>query len=479
MRAALLIPCVWVAACVAPAQKTVEVVPVADEQAFRAGRPSPGARSELRAPVAEVATLPNGLTVMAVPNSDLPAVSVRLVFRVGASEDPQGREGLASLMADLLDAGTATRDADALAREVELLGTTLEVGLAGEAVALQASTLSSNLEPLLELLADVVEGSTFPEPVFERYQQERIRLLEREQGSPSRRAWSELSRLLYGAHPYGHSARGSIESVRAITQPELIEFHRRVLRPEHAALIVAGDVEMKSLLERVRSHFGDWLRGDEPLPPIPTAPVATSPDILLVARAGAQGSQLLLGQVTVSQSHPDYLALLLANAIFGGRYDSRLSERLSQLTALGVASSIDFRRSNGTFAVSAAVRADQTATTLGAIVEELERMRCEGVSKDELARARDEFARSLPAYFQTRSAVVGALSTLFVYELPFDYYAGLPEALSAIEPEDVKRAVNAHLRPEALEVVVIGDRAMVEMPLRALGFGEVEVLEDS
>lgn len=444
-----------------------------EDESFRARIPSAGPRPRLEAPVPAVHRTSNGLTVVVVSDHSLPLVSMRLVFRRGAADDPEGREGLASVLAGLLTAGTETRDAAGIVAAQEQLATEIETSLEGESIALGATVARESFPAAFELTVDLVRASIYPDEALERARRERLEMLQGAQPQPARVAWRELMNLLYPGHPYSQAATGTAESIAALTRRDLHEWHARHLRPDAAALVVVGDVSLEDVVARVSATLGDWPPRETPerlLPPVEPTP----PRMRLLHRADATQAELALGHPSVPRTHPDHLPLLIANAIYSARIDARMREQ-----GLGSAAALlDARRAEGPWVISASVQADGAALAIDELISELERLRRDGISVEELNRARDALLLPLAFTFQDRGVVARSLATLFVFGLPFDHYRSLPERSTALTPEAVRSAVRRHLRPDALQGVVIGDRAVVEEQLRALDRGALEVREE-
>jgi predicted Zn-dependent peptidase len=203
--------------------------------------------------------------------------------------------------------------------------------------------------------------------------------------------------------------------------------------------------------------------------------VRTSRRILLVDRPGSVQSTLRLGHTAPHRAHPDHVPMTLGATVLGGAFTSRLNHLLREVKGYtyGIRSEFGQSRRFGRFVVNAGVQTAVTAPALVDAIGEIARTQADGVTEEELAVARDWRAGQLTVGLQTPRAIAGALATMVVHDLPDDYYPLQREALLGATVANVSAATAAHLRPEAITLVVEGDAAAVRDDLAATGLGEV------
>jgi predicted Zn-dependent peptidase len=199
--------------------------------------------------------------------------------------------------------------------------------------------------------------------------------------------------------------------------------------------------------------------------------------VTIVDMPGAEQSQIRIGAVGVARSTPDYFALQVLNTVLGGSFTSRLNQNLREQHgyAYGANSRFDMRRSPGPFTASAGVQTDKTAESLTEFFKELDAIG-ETIGADELAKAKNYLALGFPGDFETIGDLAARLEELVIYDLPDDYYADYTTKIGAVTAEDVRRAAAAHIRPDKLAVVVVGDGRQIEAGIRALDLGPVRVV---
>jgi len=444
----------------------------------RAVPPTVGPPPTVAPPEVERRRLANGLDVLVVHRPGLPIVDLRLVVRAGAAADVPERAGRASLVAEMLDEGTERYSALELAEALDRLGAELEIVAGWDASTLALHVLRPRLKPALELMAEVIARPTLPEDELRRVRDERLADLARQRQEPRYLAHETFSAVVYGpGHPYAATLSGTPESVQAIGREEVYAFYREHFRPGNAFLVAVGDVDATHLLPILERTLGAW----EPAPPAPVAPpgrpTARPTAVYLVDRPGAPQSEIQVGHAAVPRTTPDFFPLLVLNTVLGGAFTSRLNMALREERGYtyGAGSRFEFRLGPGPFAASSAVFTGVTDDALRIFVDEIRRIRDEVVPSGELDRARSYVALGLPRQLETTAQIARTIADIELYGLGDDYLARFVERIRAVTAEEVLRAARAHLDPEHMALVVVGDRERIEGPLRALEIGPVEV----
>ncbi len=441
--------------------------------------PAVGEPEALELPGIQDYTLDNGMRVVLVERSALPLVSLELQFRGGGAAHPARQAGLASLVADMVDEGTATRSALDIADAVDLLGASLASSAGHDASQLRLSVLRSRFPEALSMLADVVMNPSFPDADLERVRRERLARVVQRSDVPAALAEDAFAEVLYGTdHPYGASLLGTKESLEALTRDDVAAFHRARYAPGQATLVVAGDVERAELDSLLAGAFAGWTgRGVDPAPLAGSAP-REGRAIYVVDKPGAAQSEVRVGHVAVARDTEAYYPLTVLNTVLGGSFTSRLNAKLREEKGYtyGAGSFFDMRRAPGPFEAMAAVATEVTDSAVVDFVREIERMSAETVPADELDRARNYLALRLPQRFESLDDVVRRLAELVTYDVPLDFWAGYVAGVDAVDEAAVMGAAQRILDTGRMAVVIAGDRSAIEGPLKALGLGPVVVL---
>ncbi len=452
----------------------------AQQQPDRTKPPAPGPTPALTLPAPQKFTLANGLRVWLLEQHEVPLVQANLVVLSGASADVPGQFGAAAMTAAMLDEGAAGKAALAIADEVEFLGATLSTSASFDASAVRLSTPAAKLGDALGLMATVALTPDFPTEELERLRTERLTGLLQARDDPASLVGLAFPRLLFGPeHRYGTSAGGTEASLKALGVPELKTFHRSHYRPDNAVLIVVGDTTPAALRPLVEARFGAWKTEGPAAPPFPVraSPQPGKRQIFLVDKPGAAQSQIRIGLVGVPRSTPDYIALDVLNTVLGGSFTSRLNMNLRETHgySYGAMSRFDMRRAAGPFFATAGVQTDKTADALKEFFNELNAI-LRPVPADELARFRNYAALGFAGEFETSSQLAGKLEEVAVYGLPDDVFSTYVGAVQAVTSADLTRVAKQYLLLDRMAVVVVGDRATIEAPIRAAGLGPVTLV---
>jgi zinc protease len=444
-------------------------------EAWRSQVPTAGAAAAATLPVAKKLTLPNGLAVYLVENHALPIVAAELVVRAGSASDEPGKSGLAGFTAAMLDEGTTRRDAITIARDLEVLGASLGTSVVRDGSTLSLRALKRNIRPALEILAEVATSPTFPVSEVERVRNDRLTALQQDRDSPFRIAATVMWTDLYGAeNPYGHMTIGTEPGLEAISRDDLVRFHDAAYGPGNAALVLAGDLTEDEARKLAGAAFGAWHGGGLPVPDAKRAHTA-SERVLVVDRPGLPQTTLMLAQIGVARSDPDYEKLTLANQVLGGLFSSRLNMNLREEHGFtyGASSLVYDNTAPGPLMLTSEVRVDATGKSIEESLKEAKGMLDKPVTPDELKLAKESIARSLPAYFQNTSSTAGTVGDLYLYDLPPDYYQGLPQRIDGMTADQVLVATQAHLHPDQMKVIAVGDRKKIDPQIVALRLGPI------
>ncbi len=471
---ARILPCV-VGATLLPAMMTAQI--------DRSKPPVPGP-----APIVHIGehitfTLPNGLHVIVVENHKLPMVGVQVRFDI-VPIGQGDRAGYIDLMGEVLTTGTPTRDKATIDATVDGMG----AALFGNSDGVYASGLKKHLPALMDLVSEIVISPTFPEAELEKARKRAISDVQQRQEDPGAIADAVGRVVTFGRqHPYGEVT--TEKTLRKVDRSVLEGYHRAFFRPEKGYLVFVGDITEKEARSIAKEHFGKWK-------PAPVSWVVNEDDtetidgignvtslrrtatptgvrrVVIVDRPGAAQSTIRVGYPLNFQ--PKDLRALNAqvmNTILGGGvFNARLMQNLREDKGwtYGTGSSLDADRFNGSFHTSANVRTEVTDSAIVETLKEIERMRNESVTAEELDLAKrymaGSFARSLE---DPRTVARFALNT-YLNELPADHYATYLQRLDAISVADVTAAAEAFLYPDNAVIFVVGDRNAIMAKLEPL-----------
>ncbi len=309
--------------------------------------------------------------------------------------------------------------------------------------------------------------------------------IEQEKNQPFQLALRTLPPLIYGAdHAYGipFTGSGTKGSIQAIAAGDLLDFHRRWLRPDNAIITVVGDVKMDEILPQLEKAFGGWKVPREPLAQKSITQVAL-PDagrVIIIDRPDAPQSMILAAHVAPPSGVENNIAITMMNHILGGQYLARVNQnlRVDKHWTYGAYTLLQDARAQRPWIVYAPVQTDQTAAAIAELVQEFQRYRTTApATADELLRTMRKKSYSLPGQFETGQAVLSALQDNQRFGRPDDYIQTLKQRYENVNLEDIQAAAEQVLQPDKLIWVVVGDRRQIEQAIRELDIGDVEIMD--
>lgn len=434
---------------------------------------------KVKLPRAEEASLPNGLRVVLLRSTKVPTFNMQMVVLSGGLSDKSDYRGLASSTASLLREGTAKRSSKDIAEQADALGATLSAGSGLSSMTTNVSTagLVENLDPTLELFADVIRNPTFPQTEVDKYKTRTLAQLQFQRSIPQFLAAEQFQRAIYGtSHPASLIATPA-ESIQKLTTKDLAAFHSTYYRPNNAILAIVGDVTLKDIMPKIEKAFGDWQKADVPAFTVPPAPAQSASRIVLIDRPGSVQTVLQLGTLGIERTSPDYFAVLLADRVLGGGPSGRLFMNLREDKGYtyGAYSSFGGSRFKGTWVSSSEVRTDVTEGAMKEFMYELNRLRDEKVPAEELENAKRAIVGSFALSLEQPQSLLQNIITQKLYNLPADYWDTYPQKVAAITADDVQRVAKQYLDLGHLQVVAVGDASKAREVLAK--YGKVEVYD--
>ena len=426
-------------------------------------------------PIIRKSRLSTGLSLWYVPHATVPVTTMVLLVRAGSSADPVERPGLASLTGDMLDEGAGDRSAIEVHEALAGIGAQFDTEVGADATFLTLTTLTKFTDVGLALLSDLAARPRFDDGEFARVRELRANRLRQLRDVPSATADRAFATALYGRHPYGHLAIGTIDALEQMRVGDVRRFHQSRYHPANAVLVVVGDEPQDIVVGRVERAFNAWATGGALSEAVPFAPPAPPSDrLVIVNRERAPQSELRVGHLGVSRQTPDYHALVVANLVLGGQFVSRLNMNLREHRGLtyGARSWFEFRLEPGPFQMSASVQTPATADAIAEMMREVRDLRgARPITQTELDTARATLTRGYPRNFETADQLARSVAQLALYNLPDDYFSRFVPTVAALGLADVQAAAAAHLDPDRLLAVVVGDTGQVVPSLSALGLG--------
>ena len=405
-------------------------------------------------------SLDNGAVLIAKHTTTTPAVAINLAVRAGSACDPIGAEGTAWLLSRVIDRGTATRSAEAIAEDLDGRGVTLTIGVTRHLISFICTCLAEDFEAVLALLGDIIMSPTLPDAEIATRKGEVITAIRQDEDNPAVRATESLMALLYpDPHPYGRRTKGSIPIVEGLTRNRLAAHHAERFAPGQLSAVIVGDVESSRARDAAARVFGGWQRPAPPSISVASPSPASARRVLVIPMMNKAQTDIAYGFVAIRRNDPDYYAAWLMNHAMGqyaigGRLGDSIRER--QGMAYYVSSALDANAAAGPLTIRAGVSPANVDRAVGSIDDELAMVRRDGITAKELEASRTYLIGSMPRALETNAGIAGFLQTAEFFELGLNYDVRLPDLLRAVTLDAANAAALRIIDPARATVVIAG-----------------------
>jgi len=434
-------------------------------QIDRSKQPQPGPAPTINVNQPGIFNLPNGLKVLIVEDHTLPAVRVQLLIDnpIHATGEKVGVEALLSAM---LGNGTTTISKDEFNEEVDYLGANISFG----SERAYANSLSEYFPRILELMADGIKNPLFIQAEFDKEKNKMIDGLKSQDKDVSTVAKNLTSALIYGKnHPKGEFT--TIEKVEKLSLNDVKEFYNNYFNPKNAYLAVVGDVKQNEVEALVREYLSDWKQN-----PVPSVAYSAPKDVQytqvnFIDMPNAVQSEITVQNlVTLKMNDPDYPAVLIANRILGGGFNSLLNMNLREANGwtYGARSSTGADKDITRFAASTSVRNAVTDSAVVETLKEIRFIRDTKVTPQQLSNAKSKYVGDFVLALERPSTIADLALEVYTQNLSKDFYSGYLKKINAVTAADVQRVAKKYYKPDNLRIVVVGKGSEVLEGLKNL-----------
>ena len=448
-----------------------------DRTAIPKAAPDPTAKI----PTWSKATLSNGAQLYVVERHTLPIVQFSINFVGGSNQlEPADKTGLGSFTASMMTEGTTTRSGDDISNALQMLGTNVAFGIGGEGGSIGFLALKDKLEPTLAILADELLHPAFPEAALDRLKQRQVVTLRQNLDRTLGIAQIVYPRLLYTLdHPYGRTINE--ETVNRITRDDVVGFHKAFYQPSRAFITIVGDITPADAKAKLEKALAAWKGTAGPVAfNYPALPAAKATTVYIVDKPGAAQSTFMIGLAGPPRNTPDYFALRVMNNLFGEQFQSRINANIREAKgwSYGVNSGFSYGRGPGQFRAGGDIQTNKTDSALVEFVKEFRGIRGERpVTEDELSTAKAALIASLPDQLSSVAGTMQMVNAVYRDGLPEDYWTRYQAGIRAVTSADVQRVARQYLDADHLTILIVGDRAKIEAPVRATNIAPVVILD--
>jgi zinc protease len=423
-------------------------------------------------PVPDRFELDNGMIVYLLEDHELPIIDISVRVRTGSIYEPADKVGIATITGAVMrTGGTTSRTGDELDEILENLAASVETGIGDDSGSASMSVLKEDLDTGLSILADILMNPAFREDKIDLEKVQHRSAISRRNDNPGGITRREFSKLIYGADsPYARTTE--YDTINSIIRDDLVAFYQKFFRPNNVILGVLGDFNSDEMLAKIQETFKGWEPAEIDLPEKPQIPEAYGKMIALVNKDDVNQTNIRMGHIGWLRKNEDYPALVVMSQILGIGFSSRLinSIRVEKGLAYSVGNNYGAGYDvPGIFFIACGTKSEATVTAIEAILVEVEKMRTEEVSDDELKQAIDGFMNSSVFDYDTKGEILSRALRYEYHEYPQDFVEQLMAGIREVTKADVRRVAAQYLHPDKFTLIAVGKASDFDKPLNTLG----------
>ncbi len=440
---------------------------------------------DFEAPAPERVQLDNGMTVFLLEDRELPQVNAVARIGTGSVYEPVEKRGLASITGTVMrSGGTESMSSDSLNTTLENLGATVETGIGETSGTAYMSTLTENVDTVLPIFAEVLRRPAFAP---EKLQQAKSRTksgITRRNDNAQQIASRKFDQVLYGEDsPYARTPE--LYTIDRIERQDLVEFHDQYFHPNNVILSVWGDFDADRMAQQIRSQFADWTAPEDFEPPTPPTPDATRAySVNFVPKSDVTQSTVYMGHAgEMTRRSDDYAAVTVMNEVltapFTGRLFNSVRSEKGLAYSVGGQYTAGYNRP-GRFFAAVFSKSASTVEAAQATIAEVEGMKQNPPTQQELSLAKDSYLNSFVFNFDSEREILSRRATYAYYDYPADFLQQTKNAIEEVTAQDVLSVSKQYLHPEESHVLVVGNSDQFSKDLSALTKGgAVDTLDTS
>ena len=469
----------------AEAEKIAAERPVEEYQAEplptsfdRSQEPPIGPDPEITIPAVWKGEFSNGLKLYGIEHTELPLVQFSIVIKGGQLLDSMAKPGVANLITDMLMEGTRNKTPIELEEAIDDLGAGINMYTGRESITVMANCLSSKLDEVVTLVAEILLEPRWDETEFARVKKQTIETINQSKVRPTSMAQMVFSKLVHGdGHIFGIPVSGTAASVEAITIDDLKAYYAASISPSVSHIAVVGNISSAEALETFKGLEDKWAAKEVAFPEYQVPAPPRKPEVYFVDTPGARQSVIYIGSVSLSSSDPDYYPAYVMNYKLGGSFNGfvNLVLREEKGYTYGARTGFSGYRDSGVFNASSQVQATATQESVQIFRDLMLKYR-EGIVEEDLAFTKSALVKSNARGFETLGSLLGMLNNIALYGYPDDYVKQREAFVKALTLEQHRELARKYIDPDRMIYLVVGDAATQLQPLENLGLGRPQLM---
>ncbi len=432
--------------------------------------------NKLEIPEVDRVTLDNGMRLYLVQDRSLPVFNASVRICVGSYiEDPE-KVGLTSILTTTLrTGGTQKWTGDEIDEVLEAVGASVEIGSDITNCMAGINALSEYTDLGLEVLSEVLRRPVFDQDKIDLAKVQENSAVSRRNDDPATAVRREFYKIIYASAPE-YARHTEYATIKSITRDDLVAFHDTWFRPENVQISIWGDFDRDELLAKIDTYFGDWERGNTPVPPLPEVNYSYERKTYYAEKTDINQSNVRMGHVGGLITDDDAAATIVMNNILGGGLGGRMFNNVRTKEGLAYSTYGQYNQFidyPGGFFNYSGTKSESTAKAARVMIDVIKSMQTEPPTEDELRKGKEGYLNSFVFNFDTKGEVVNRLMQYDYHGLPDDFLQQQKENIEKVTAEDVVAAANSKLKPDSMFIIVVGNSADFDEPLENLDWGPV------
>jgi zinc protease len=415
--------------------------------------------------------LPNGMVVFLQEDHELPLIDGSARIRGGSRSEPANKTGMLDIYGEVWrTGGTKSQTGDQLDDYLEIRAAKVETGSNADSTSISWSCLKGDFDDVFNVFAELLRDPEFRADKLDLAQREMDDSISRRNDDVGDIAGREAAKLAYGAdNPY--TREPEYATVAAVTRQDLIDWHRAHVHPNNIILGIVGDFDSAAMEAKLRNTFGGWAKG----------PAVTAPDIefhpakpgyYLIPKTDVNQSSIRMVELGIRRDNPDYYAAQVFTEVFGTGFSSRLVQSIRTAKGLaysvggGIGSAFDHP---GVVRLSMGTKSATTVEAIQALYEQLDKLKTDPITDDEIKRAKDSILNSFVFNFDSPDKVLRERMAYEFYGYPADFLERFRSGVEKVQAADVARVAAKYVHKDQFATLVVGNSAEFDKPLSSLG----------
>lgn len=424
--------------------------------------PEGGTPKDFVLPAKKQNTLPNGMRTTMVEYGSLPKVYVSLIIKTGNVQEAANQVWLSDLLGKLMNEGTTSLSATALAKKAAGMGGQVGVSVGSDQFTIYGSALSEYASDLVKLVADVAINPLLPASEMDRLKADLKRQLALNKSVPQSIAQEKFFNVMWGDTPYGilYPTEAMLDSY---TIDDVKKFYNDNLGAKRSVLYVAGKFDEAATTKAASASFSKWKTGPGAAYPSIT-PNTSANSSIIIDRKGAPQTTVIIGLPVINPKNPDYLPLTIMNSLLGGSFASRITSNIRENKGYtySPSSSVSSHPSGAVWYEAADITSEHTIDAIAEIKKEVVRLQTEAPSADELGGIQRYTAGIFVLQNSTPTGIISQLNFLDLYGLDDNYLTNRVKNIYAVTPQQVSELTKKYLPTDKMAIVMVGDEASIK-----------------